>query len=73
MNWGRRNELAVNSDVQASGTRKITLDDRQSVVGVLKRAFDDDPLMNFLVKQDSRRDERLTRFMDVGLMRLTFP
>ncbi|MDA1010421.1 MAG: GNAT family N-acetyltransferase [Chloroflexi bacterium] len=39
----------------------------------MARAFDDDPFFNFLVKQDDRREQRLRRFMDAGLMKLTFP
>lgn len=55
------------------GIRKITVSDRDTVVDMMTRAFDDDPFFNFLVKQDDRRQQRLRRFMDVGLMRLTFP
>lgn len=53
--------------------RKITVSDRETVVNVMARAFDDDPFFNFLVKQDDRREQRLRRFMDAGLMKLTFP
>lgn len=57
----------------SSGIRKITLADREAVVDLMTRAFDDDPLISFLAKQDERRQQRIRRFMDVGLMRLTFP
>ncbi|MEX2374534.1 MAG: hypothetical protein WD942_02985, partial [Dehalococcoidia bacterium] len=56
-----------------NGIRKITLSDRETVVDLMARAFDDDPFVNFLAKQDDRRQQRIRRFMDVGLMRLTFP
>lgn len=58
---------------QQGSIRKITIADRETVVNVMTRAFDDDPFFNFLVKQDERRQDRMRRFMDVGLMKLTFP
>lgn len=57
----------------APGIRKITKADREAIVSLMCRAFDDDPFINYLVKQDARRTERMARFMDTGLMRLTFP
>ena len=57
----------------SNSIRKITIADRETVVNVMTRAFDDDPFFNFLVKQDDRREQRMRRFMDVGLMKLTFP
>ena len=39
----------------------------------LARAFDDDPVMNYLVKQDARRAERLRRLMRMALNPMTFP
>jgi len=39
----------------------------------MARAFDDDPLVNFMVKQDAKRTQRIRRFMDVGLTKFTFP
>lgn len=57
----------------APGIRKISRADRSTVVELMCRAFDDDPFINYLVKQDDRRTERMARFMDAGLMRLTLP
>ncbi len=57
----------------APGIRKITSADVDNVVGLMQRAFDDDPFINFLVKQDARRLERMVRFMRVGITRLTLP
>lgn len=57
----------------APGIRKITGADVDSLVEVMFRAFDDDPFMNFLVKQDDRREERMKRFMRMGATRLTMP
>ncbi|MGE3856533.1 MAG: GNAT family N-acetyltransferase [Dehalococcoidia bacterium] len=65
--------MASESTPAAAGIRKITLADRETVGALMTRAFDDDPLMRFLVKADARREERLRRFMDAGLMKLTFP
>lgn len=55
------------------GIRKITRTDRETIVGLMCRAFDDDPFINYLVKQDAHRTQRMARFMDAGLMRLTLP
>ncbi len=39
--------------------RRATAADADLVPGILARAFDDDPWVNFLAKQDSRRIERI--------------
>lgn len=41
------------------GVRKATADEAPAVAAMLARAFDDDPFINFIVKQDARRRERL--------------
>jgi GNAT superfamily N-acetyltransferase len=53
--------------------RKIERGDTDAVVDVMARAFDDDPLINFLLPQDGKRAARVRRFMHVGLTRMTFP
>lgn len=60
-------------EMEVPGIRRITKADRKSIVGLMSRAFDDDPFINYIVKQDDRRKARMRRFMDVGLMRLTLP
>ena len=53
--------------------RKIQVADHQRVADVLGRAFDDDPVMNFLAKQDARRSQRIRKIMDMALRTMTFP
>jgi len=53
--------------------RKAQQADLPELVRVMARAFDDDPIANWFVKQDERRSERIHRFMDVGTRKLTFP
>lgn len=53
--------------------RRAEQADIEQVADVLARAFDDDPVMNFIAKQDSRRSDRIRRMMHVGLTRLTLP
>jgi ribosomal protein S18 acetylase RimI-like enzyme len=53
--------------------RGITTADHDRVTRLMARAFDDDPVVNHLVTQDDRREERVTRFMRLALTPLTFP
>lgn len=53
--------------------RKMATPDLDRVADVMGRAFDDDPVINFMVKQDARRRERLLTFMRAGIRKLTFP
>lgn len=56
-----------------SGIRKITTADFETAGALMTRAFDDDPVANFLAKQDAKRVQRMRKFMDAGLKKLTFP
>lgn len=47
--------------------RKSTKADRGTLVAAMARAFDDDPIANWLAKQDARRARRIYDFMDAGL------
>jgi ribosomal protein S18 acetylase RimI-like enzyme len=53
--------------------RKVTGADLVGVADVLGRAFDDDPVMNFMAKPDARRSERIRMMMDLALRKLTHP
>ena len=55
------------------GIRKITRADVEQATDVMARAFDDDPLMNYLAKQDEKRSERIRLLMRMALTKLTFP
>jgi ribosomal protein S18 acetylase RimI-like enzyme len=58
---------------ETAGIRKITRADFDVVTDVLTRAFDDDPVMTYLIPQDSRRVERLRTMMGTALDPLTHP
>lgn len=44
------------------GVRKATSADVPAVASMLARAFDDDPFINFLMKQDGQRQARIARW-----------
>jgi GNAT superfamily N-acetyltransferase len=52
--------------------RKATSADRERLVAVMARAFDDDPVANWFAAQDKRRSRRILDFMDVAY-RITSP
>jgi GNAT superfamily N-acetyltransferase len=52
--------------------RKVTAGDRERLVAMMARAFDDDPIANFFAAQDRRRARRVLDFMDVAY-RMTSP
>ena len=52
--------------------RKATAADRDQLVAVMARAFDDDPMANWFVAQDKRRARRIYDFMGVA-HRITAP
>lgn len=62
--------MATHQDV---AIRKVAPADLARVADVMGRAFDDDPVLNFVAKQDARRSERIRMMMDLGLRKLTFP
>ena len=53
--------------------RKVTPPDFDRTIDVMARAFDDDPVMNYLAKQDARRPARLRLLMRTALLSLTYP
>jgi ribosomal protein S18 acetylase RimI-like enzyme len=53
--------------------RRATRDDRTAVVRMLVRAFDRDPVANWLLRSDAHRARAFEAAFDVSLMRLTLP
>lgn len=53
--------------------RKARADDATSLVDVLARAFDDDPVINWFVRQDAGRADGMRRFFEVAVHTLTLP
>jgi len=64
---------APGTERQPRAIRKITEADRVRVVDMLARAFDDDPPINHVVRQDGRRAEAITAMMDMALAKMTLP
>ena len=60
-------------DQLAPGIRKVTPADLETVIAMFSRGYDADPFINYLVKQDARREKRKRRFMKAGLTRLGLP
>ena len=44
--------------------RRATVKDKQLVIDILKKAFDDNKSVNYVVKQGDRRDERIKGLME---------
>ena len=62
----------------ASGPREVhvrtaTAADGPTLTEMMARAFDDDPVVNWTVKQDARRVERIRALMRLGFERLSLP
>ena len=53
--------------------RKATAADLAPLTAVLARAFDDDPLVNWMIAQDRRRARRVFDSMDLTLRKMTMP
>ncbi len=56
----------------AVDVRKATLGDLPALTAALARAFDDDPLVNWMAARDSRRARRVYDAMDLSLRDLSF-
>jgi GNAT superfamily N-acetyltransferase len=53
--------------------QKATVADVPVLTGVLAQAFAHDPVINWIVRQDAKRDDGVRRFFDLSLRRLTLP
>lgn len=53
--------------------RRATAADVPAVIDLLVRAFDDDPVMNWLIRQDERRAAAFHRFFEISVRDLTMP
>jgi len=69
----RGREATTKTTRQDVVVRKIVTKDHTRVTDLLGRAFDDDPVMNFMAKPDARRSDRIRMIMDLALRKLTFP
>jgi GNAT superfamily N-acetyltransferase len=56
-----------------SPVRKATPGDERAVTEVLRRAFDDDPVINWFLRQDADRAEAFRRFFQVSVGRMAMP
>jgi ribosomal protein S18 acetylase RimI-like enzyme len=57
----------------AVDARLATIDDRDAAVSALARAFDADPVVNFLLRQDARRARAIETVFDLAFRRWTLP
>lgn len=55
------------------GIRKATASDREACADILAEAFDRDPAINWLVRQDQKRAEAIHLLFQVAFDKLTFP
>jgi ribosomal protein S18 acetylase RimI-like enzyme len=53
--------------------RRANAEDRATIVRVLARAFDADPVVNYLLRQDKKRAFAFETAFDVGFCQLTLP
>lgn len=53
--------------------RRATKSDAAAVIGVLSRAFDDDPPLNWILRKDAKRASAFQRFFTLGFHRMTLP
>lgn len=63
----------MGSDSSAITPRKIVPADFEAVADLMGRAFDDDPVMNHMAKQDGQRSARIRHLLSVALRKLTYP
>ena len=73
MSRSERYTCTVSTERPTITPRKIVPADFEAVTALMGRAFDDDPVMNYVAKQDERRSERIRHFMRVGLEKMTYP
>jgi GNAT superfamily N-acetyltransferase len=57
----------------AVNVRRATMAEMPTLIDVMARAFDDDPIANFFAAQDAKRHDRIRNMMAVGLRRLSMP
>ena len=63
----------VSSDTRAAELVSLTVDAIPRAVDLMSRAFQADPLVDWVVRSDAKRDEGIRRFFDVCLRQLTVP
>jgi ribosomal protein S18 acetylase RimI-like enzyme len=65
--------LPVRPAIDGSDIRKVTADDVPRLVRALARAFEDDPVMSWIFRDDADRLARLERAFDLFLRRIWLP
>jgi GNAT superfamily N-acetyltransferase len=65
--------LPVRPAIDGSDIRKLTLDDVPRIAKALARAFEDDPVMSWIFRDDSERIARLERAFGLFLRRIWLP
>jgi ribosomal protein S18 acetylase RimI-like enzyme len=53
--------------------RKATLADQQAIIRILTRAFDGDPVVNWLMREDHKRRAAFAEFFEVCFRKLAYP
>ena len=66
-------EARTGREQVAVDVRKAQESDVPALTAALARAFDDDPLVNWMVAQDKRRARRVFDAMDLTLRKMTMP
>ena len=66
-------EARADREQQAVDIRKATKGDVPALTAALARAFDDDPLVNWMVAQDKRRARRVFDAMELTLKKMSMP
>jgi ribosomal protein S18 acetylase RimI-like enzyme len=66
-------EQRLRGDRVTVALRRALPEDRDAVVRALARAFDKDPVANFLLRQDHSRERAFNTVFDVAFRRLTLP
>ena len=62
---------AETSTLSSVEVRRATPADIPRLKGVLARAFDEDPFLNWFIRQDVKRDQRFERAMEVALTKMS--
>ncbi|HEX5940226.1 MAG TPA: GNAT family N-acetyltransferase [Dehalococcoidia bacterium] len=66
-----RTATTQESEAGSVVARRATPADIPRLKGVLARAFDDDPFLNWFIRQDEKRNQRFERAMEVALTKMS--
>jgi ribosomal protein S18 acetylase RimI-like enzyme len=65
--------LPIRPAIDGSDIRKVTADDVPKLAGALARAFEDDPVMSWIFRDDADRPARLESAFDLFLRKIWLP